>query len=448
MSKIKQIPLYLVTYNCNKRGTRIEADKFKLSETFPSELADLYVFGLQELCDIITGCFPIETNKMMIEYNRIFLDALIAKYGEEDVSFHTVSMCHVGAIGLIAITPFPLKFSKIRTGRSRCGYMFSSLKGGIGMRMFYMPYDRNFIEQEATELTFLNVHLPAYEGEYYYQQRNNELMRLIRATDFGDGFGTLKPFSHCFVMGDMNYRTAKKYKRTSPASDSLFGIQDHSKSTDLRIEDIVRQLDELTRAKANGEIFMGFSEACIAFPPTYKYYVNTGIMNTERSPSWCDRILYQSTYKSDKSGFILGEQEPAKNYDFPKIHAYNYIESMCQSDHRPVYLHIRIPIKAPESIISSTGYLQVLPSETPNTHYLHDSAEEISTDLDETVSGPTQIYMKPTLIDMLLQSYIGPFIDTALGHTLWLFMTSRGRLSILGFVIILRLSYMLITHYI
>eukprot|EP00826_Nyctotherus_ovalis_P007438 TRINITY_DN11863_c0_g1_i5.p2 TRINITY_DN11863_c0_g1~~TRINITY_DN11863_c0_g1_i5.p2 ORF type:complete len:241 (+),score=71.56 TRINITY_DN11863_c0_g1_i5:2153-2875(+) len=61
------------------------------------------------------------------------------------------------------------------------------------------------------------------------------------------------------------------------------------------------------------------SEAPIAFPPTYKFIVKTSDYNLEkRPPAWCDRILWVSN-------------------DAVKFIAYDYVESLNCSDHKPIY---------------------------------------------------------------------------------------------------------------
>lgn len=38
---------------------------------------------------------------------------------------------------------------------------------------------------------------------------------------------------------------------------------------------------------------LGFKEAPISFPPTYKHRIGESIYNLSRTPSWTDRILYK-----------------------------------------------------------------------------------------------------------------------------------------------------------
>jgi len=61
------------------------------------------------------------------------------------------------------------------------------------------------------------------------------------------------------------------------------------------------------------------NEAPILFPPTYKFIPKTSEYNlSKRPPAWCDRILW---FNNDPVKFI----------------AYDYIPSLCFSDHKPIY---------------------------------------------------------------------------------------------------------------
>ena len=71
------------------------------------------------------------------------------------------------------------------------------------------------------------------------------------------------------------------------------------------------------------------NEAPITFPPTYKFIVETSEYNLEkRPPAWCDRILWVST-------------------DAVKFIAYDYVKSLCLSDHKPIYGIYLVNIEQP-----------------------------------------------------------------------------------------------------
>lgn len=434
------IDLYLFTYNCNKRI--IHEDLFipKLIESFPDTLQSLYVFGLQEFCTILDSSFELLAHKELVIINKLLMRALTEKYGAEDVRFQTCTLANCGATGIVLITPYPLKFSRIRLAEARCGYANSSLKGAICVRILYTPAGRSDVDKKQVELTFASAHLPAYEGEYYYRLRNSCLNTIMRALDFGDGFGLLKPGSHTFFMGDLNYRTSKNISEDGDTVRELISLQNEFEDRSHIYEDLLTKYDELSIGRTKGEIFTGFSEACINFRPTYKYNLNTAIYNPKRSPSWCDRILYQSTYP------IMEETKLTKTSSkisaIPQVHEYRSLDSLLLSDHQPVYLSITIPFEAPKSIISSTGYLKILPTEVPHSHDGDLNGDRILSENLESISGPTQIYMKPTKLDHITQFYLGKFVDICIGYCLWFGTTPPGRLTILGLIFIMWILYL------
>lgn len=405
------IPLFLQTFNCAK--SRINAADFsaQIQHALPESPAHLYVFGFQEVCSILDASFSVATSKHVLGLNRNVLHALKTKYndsGDAPLAFTTIGVHHIGAIAIIAVTPYALKFGPCKFAAASCGNGHSLLKGAAGIRVSYTSAD-----SLRTELTFGVAHLSAYEGTYYYERRLQNIQTLMRALDFGDGYSFLKPDTHAFFMGDLNFRTIQDPKNSRLTLEELMETQDPvelSKSTS--IQDLVARYDELTHGRINGEVFSGFDEACITFRPTYKYHINTAIYSAKRCPLWCDRILYQSTYKKGTAPVVL---------------EYNCIASYLGSDHRPVYLQITVPLEAPESIIGPNGYLVVLPVAS---HLAHNKQIK-EFDPNSSVSGPTQVYMKFSAIDTLNQKILRKLADSAIGNGLWLGTTANGRITIL-----------------
>ncbi|KAK6462966.1 Endonuclease/exonuclease/phosphatase [Scheffersomyces coipomensis] len=404
------IPVYLFTYNCNKQSLDWDIFLPKFKESLPEELATVYAFGLEEFCSIQDGSFYSTANQHLIKYNGKFLEALSSKYGTRNIRFQTIGMQHIGSIGLVLITPYPSKFKHITKASTSCGYAYSSLKGGVGIRVVYSPGGKT--NNSSVTLSFANAHLSAYEGDDYYTQRNSDATQIMRSLDFGDGYGLLKPGSHTFFMGDLNYRTCKTYVSSSASSQKLLSLQDQSLATTESIDELLHLYDELTTALKTEEVYSGFTEAQIKFQPTYKYHVHTAIYNSKRSPAWCDRILYQSTYEAqDESAPRLKKDDNVTK--IPIVKFYKSINSILLSDHQPVHAFITLPFNAPTPILASNGFLKVLP---------HD---------------PTQIYMLPTKVDYFIQTYIRFLVDNTIGYSLTLTFTNRGRVILLFLICLL-----------
>ncbi|CAK9223681.1 unnamed protein product [Sphagnum troendelagicum] len=118
-------------------------------------------------------------------------------------------------------------------------------------------------------------------------------------------------------LGDLNYRVEL------PRSSVGFLISHN-------LEKVLWAKDQLSRAVQRGEVFKGFQEGPLLFPPTYKYDIGTDNYDTsskERVPSWTDRILY----KVMETSFIKAN-----------LRGYTSINSVKTSDHRPVKAHLTL----------------------------------------------------------------------------------------------------------
>lgn len=438
-----KIPIFLFTYNLGRFPTNYDEVSDKLLEVLPEEPSSLYVFGFQEFCSILAGCFPDTANHSLLQINKVVIDTLKRKYGgAEDIKFYTISIHHSGAVGQILITPYILRFHQVQTSIVGCGYYGSTMKGAVGVRVKYTDPQ----QPEDVELTFALCHLAAGEGEYYYLKRNRNVVNIMRALVFDDGWSFLKPNAHSFIMGDMNYRTCKKFDRQSDISAQLFSLHDQTELSQQQsnIEELFTAHDELTKGRNDQEVLLGFDEGEVRFSPTYKFNRGTAIYNSKRSPSWCDRIFYQSTYKVQSIQRVAWDAKQQASpvlqdsvVGQPIVRKYDSVPVL-ESDHQPVYLDILIPIEPPKSIISATtGYLQIVPNEIRNIHDFNNTL---------SISGPTQIYMKYTKVDYVLQVVVRPVADSVIGYGLWFSTTTRGRLQLFVVIVIMALSYYIATY--
>ena len=105
----------------------------------------------------------------------------------------------------------------------------------------------------------------------------------------------------------------------------------------------------------------------------------------------------------------------------PVIHNYNSLDVLL-SDHQPVYLNITVPFHPPEPIVNASGFLQILPSDRES---------------ESSLSGPTLVYMRPTALDRLIQRLVRPTVDTTIAATLAGTTQLRGRLAVLGILLVM-----------
>uniref|UniRef100_A0A915PQP8 Inositol polyphosphate-related phosphatase domain-containing protein n=1 Tax=Setaria digitata TaxID=48799 RepID=A0A915PQP8_9BILA len=118
-----------------------------------------------------------------------------------------------------------------------------------------------------------------------------------------------------FWFGDLNFRLRSR-KRVDELNSQ------NRKQENMRDSYFDQLLvdDELTLERCKGNVFEGFSEACINFPPTHKFILGTNDYVNDRIPSYTDRILYY-----------------AKESSLIKPEKYDCLWEENASDHKPVY---------------------------------------------------------------------------------------------------------------
>lgn len=93
------------------------------------------------------------------------------------------------------------------------------------------------------------------------------------------------------------------------------------------------QLDQLNIERKRGNVFRGFDEGAIAFPPTYKFQAGTMMYEKRpekklRAPAWCDRILWR-----------------ARVPDHVALQSYDAVLPLTLSDHKPVHALFHVQVR-------------------------------------------------------------------------------------------------------
>jgi inositol polyphosphate 5-phosphatase INPP5B/F len=142
-----------------------------------------------------------------------------------------------------------------------------------------------------------------------------------------------------FWIGDFNYRL--------DVSLSLEEIMSH-----ICCENIasLRQKDQLTQERAQGNVFQGFEEAPLTFLPSYKFIAGSDTYDTRperklRPPAWCDRVLWK-----DQTLEGLGAVTP-KAYRRSKLKT---------SDHKPVSAAFLLETRIVDSALERLEYERLL----------------------------------------------------------------------------------------
>lgn len=284
--------IFLFTLNCAKTS-QLRSIAEAVGRSLPEESPDLFVFGFQELVELLPSLTPGVVDEELSQLKALIATTVEEKYGIE--VFKSVNSS-VGAIGSFVLSVGPIE--SVLEASTTCGLMYSSLKGGCGLRI---KYNHQYY-------TFVTAHLSANEGQL--ARRIQDSTKVLRGLQFGDGWSVLRPQSHVFFMGDLNFR--------SRSGDALLSN------------------DELIPSMSRGECFPGFDECAIAFKPTYKFNIGTDTYNKKRIPSWCDRILFLK---------------------YPRIVKSEYQSApVLTSDHHAVYLDLTVD-QLPAEAVSTRGQI-------------------------------------------------------------------------------------------
>lgn len=206
---------------------------------------------------------------------------------------------------------------EVATEATGIGHVMSN-KGGIAIGFSYLD----------TQVAFVSCHLAAHQHKS--QRRNGDVREIINGISRSMGHyraDMVCLYDHVVFMGDLNYRLdygdqGEEKKPTREQFDRMVSLIDQKKF------DVLFSCDQLTHEMKKGSVFAGFQEGRYNFAPTFKVLRNETLAYTEqRSPSWCDRILWHSLTKEwiDQKG--LGSSN-----------------DITTSDHKPVWSHLSMPI--------------------------------------------------------------------------------------------------------
>ncbi|GAA6006429.1 hypothetical protein JCM11491_004954 [Sporobolomyces phaffii] len=309
---------------------------------------DLISFNFQELIDLSdltlaarTFLFATKRHDVTLRYKHwlaLLYEAVLQRLGpeyelvkeEKLVGLYTVLFARKAVSQRIR----DLDSTGIKTG-------FSSVYGNKGSVLLRLVID-------DTSICLINSHLAAGTSAPCRRERD-----LIEIFDSGPKFirpvpGTKKAYMGggdgtqisdneiLFFSGDLNFRV------NLPRADVLETLSNSSTA----IQDLLRH-DELSQLRESDPSFRlrKMEEAPICFPPTYKYDHNSPNYDTspkQRTPSWCDRILWRSQRKESVKCIAYGRYEA----DI--------------SDHRPVSATFEVLVKKRDSLQAESTMRQVL----------------------------------------------------------------------------------------
>ncbi|KAL8674183.1 MAG: hypothetical protein Q9168_001434 [Polycauliona sp. 1 TL-2023] len=377
MASTEALSILVITFNCARQLLQPDVFARRLSKSLPdSQRPDIVLLSLQEIAPI---AYSFLGGSYLVPYFQRFRHAfdLVGKALDGAEYVHLITR----NVGMTACMVFVLeehreKIHWMETGGVGVGVQEMGNKGAVGCRLGHGIADGD----DTFELTFVAAHLASMEEAL--QRRNEDWKNIVRGLVFTPTLikGTTKhpkpqapghesepllseheastsqarrglytPTSHLILAGDLNYRTSS----TKPSNEThaIFpqlntGHQDNDSGFDSLLHK-----DQLSRECNANRTCHGLSEAPIHFPPTYKYSKKAQLqaekedeMTTwdwakHRWPSWCDRILYLD---------LPAWMRPRYKIEVEK---YTSLPLMPTSDHQPVLMMMKIPLKpihAPE----------------------------------------------------------------------------------------------------
>uniref|UniRef100_A0A7E4V7R5 phosphoinositide 5-phosphatase n=1 Tax=Panagrellus redivivus TaxID=6233 RepID=A0A7E4V7R5_PANRE len=231
---------------------------------------DIVVIGLEEIVDLnATNMVKASTTNQ-----RLFCEQVKRTLNEKSREKFIILGCEqlVGVCLILCVRTqlLPrvrgLAISDVKTGMGGA----TGNKGSVAIRLTI----------DATSVLFICSHFAA--GQHEVANRNDDYATAVRKLRFPQG-RTVDSHDVIFWLGDFNYRISM------PGGE----IKKYVEQGQL---DALIPYDQLTEQRQLGNVFKGFEEAPLKFPPTYKYDTFSDIYDTSekaRAPAWTDRVLWR-----------------------------------------------------------------------------------------------------------------------------------------------------------
>ncbi|KAJ8368533.1 hypothetical protein SKAU_G00085610 [Synaphobranchus kaupii] len=220
-------------------------------------------------------------------------------------------------------------------------------KGGVAIRMLF----------HSSSICFVCSHFAA--GQSQVKERNDDYSEISRKLSFPMG-RQLHSHDYIFWCGDFNYR-----------------INLHSEDVKELVKqqnwDVLTAEDQLLEQKEAGNVFKGFIEGPIEFPPTYKYDLMSDVYDTSekcRIPAWTDRVLWKRTQWNFENSVeevnLVNTAEEQSEYGWnPGTLLYYGRAEIKTSDHRPVVAILDVDVLEVDPKDRRQVYEEVIAAQGP-----------------------------------------------------------------------------------
>ncbi|GMH70934.1 hypothetical protein TrRE_jg13140 [Triparma retinervis] len=297
-TEYKNANVFTGTWNVNAK--KMDPSTSLASWLFPPSTPsppDIIAVGFQEIVDL--NAVNVAVDSKASQRSLFWQDTILRTLSSNNRRYTLVQEVHlVGMLLCVYVQnkhlPHVSNVSCNTVGVGVMGVMGN--KGGVSVRMTY--YDSG--------ICFVCSHFAAHRENVV--GRNQDFHSIVSKTSFDVGPAVVKEgvasgsigqwregdegkigvMDHDVVwwLGDLNYRI-----------DEGMGTEEVFEKAQRGDIETLRKHDQLNIERGNSNVFQGFSESILSFPPTYKYQPNTDLYECRpdkklRAPAWCDRVLW------------------------------------------------------------------------------------------------------------------------------------------------------------
>uniref|UniRef100_A0A182N7Z0 phosphoinositide 5-phosphatase n=1 Tax=Anopheles dirus TaxID=7168 RepID=A0A182N7Z0_9DIPT len=317
----REVTIFVGTWNMNGQSPPRQMNDFVLP-TALEHVPDIIVFGTQESCS------------ERFEWEVTLQETL----GPSHILLHSTSL---GTLHLAAFIRRDLIWFCSEPEDAclsvRPGTAFRT-KGAVAISFCLF----------GTSFLFVTSHLTAHQQKV--KERVSDVKKIIHALDLPRNLtvkhrnkDVTQNFDSVYWCGDLNFRLSE------PRDKLMQWIETTQFPLPAHLPHGFMHTDQLSSVLADGAAFRGFREAKITFPPTYKYDPGTQRFDSsskQRAPAYTDRILYKfkplPVTTVHRRGSNLPTGGKISHPPSPvKCLAYDSVQSITSSDHKPVWALFR-----------------------------------------------------------------------------------------------------------
>lgn len=221
-------------------------------------------------------------------------------------------------------------------------------------------------ELDHTSLCFVNTHLAAHQG--FTLERNNNIRSIFKSCKVGKHYLSSKgsgvtagksgvcmdimsQFDHVIWLGDLNYRLdfGNQGNAKTPSADVHCSMVELARTQKGR--EFLFQHDQLLQERRSLRTLASFQEGNVTrFRPTFKVMRNIELETylAQRSPAYCDRILWHSM--------------DAERGTEIQLTRYDSAPSVITSDHKPVFATFELKTRVMEPALAQSITVRPTPS--------------------------------------------------------------------------------------